>query len=120
MVEQNEIQINTGITINADFSVKNIICVKKYVLNPGTCICENGKYLISIMDNLAIFDEVIKPYDEEIKTIPTSFNEKKKVSCKIQNFYILLDFLFITITLLIAVSIYCYLIKYQAKQKTQN
>ena len=90
MVEQNEIQINTGITINADFSVKNIIYVKKYVLNPGTCICENGKYLISIMDNLAIFDEVIKPYDEEIKTIPTSFNEKKKylVKYKISIFYL--------------------------------
>ena len=34
-----------------------------------------------------------------------------------QNFYILLAFLLITTTLLIAVSIYCYLIKYQAKQK---
>ena len=39
------------------------------------------------------------------------------MSCKIQNFYILLAFLLITIDLLIAVSIYCYLIKYQAKQK---
>ena len=34
-----------------------------------------------------------------------------------QNFYILLAFLLITIALLIAVSIYCYLIKYRAKQK---
>ena len=34
-----------------------------------------------------------------------------------QNFYILLAFLLITIALLITVSIYCYLIKYQAKQK---
>ena len=34
-----------------------------------------------------------------------------------QNFNILLAFLLITIALLIAVSIYCYLIKYQAKQK---
>ena len=33
------------------------------------------------------------------------------------NFYILLAFLLITIALSIAVSIYCYLIKYQAKQK---
>ena len=32
-------------------------------------------------------------------------------------FYILLAFLLIAITLLISVSIYCYLIKYQAKQK---
>ena len=34
-----------------------------------------------------------------------------------QNFYILYAFLLITIALLIAVIIYCYLIKYQAKQK---
>ena len=34
-----------------------------------------------------------------------------------QNFYILFAFLLITIALLIAVVIYCYLIKYQAKQK---
>ena len=32
------------------------------------------------------------------------------------SFYILLSFLLITIALLIAVSIYCFLIKYQAKQ----
>ena len=34
-----------------------------------------------------------------------------------QNFYTLLAFLLIAIALLIAVSIYCYLIKYRAKQK---
>ena len=32
------------------------------------------------------------------------------ITCKTQSFYILLTFLLITITLLIAVSIYCYLI----------
>ena len=41
----------------------------------------------------------------------------KKVACKTQNFYILLAFLSITVTLLIAVLILCYLTKYQAKQK---
>ena len=40
-----------------------------------------------------------------------------KKNCKSQNFNILLAFLLITITLLIAVSIYCYLIKYRVKQK---
>ena len=50
------------------------------------------------------------------KTVPTNFN-RKNITCKTQNFYILLAFLLITIALLIAVSIYCYLIKYQAKQK---
>ena len=67
-------------------------------------------------DSTIICDEVIKPYDEEIKTIPIIFNEKK-VTCKTQNFYVLLAFLLITIALLIAVSIYYCLIKYQAKQK---
>ena len=94
------------------------VCKKGYVWNPSTCNCENGKYLASIMDNSVIIcDEVIKSYDEEIKTIPTNFN-KKYITCKTQNFYILLAFLLITITLLIAVSIYCYLIKHPAKAKT--
>ena len=42
---------------------------------------------------------------------------KKNITWNIQNFYILLAFLLITIALLTAVSIYCYLIQYQAKQK---
>ena len=77
---------------------------RDYIWNPATCNCENGKYLASIMDNTAIIcDEVRKSYGEEIKTIPTNFNEKK-VTCKMQSFYILLEFLLITIVLLIAVS----------------
>ena len=69
------------------------------------------------MNQLAIkCDEVIGPYDEETKTIPTNFDEKKAI-CETQNFYILLSFLLITIALLIAVRTYCYLIRYQAKQK---
>ena len=42
----------------------------------------------------------------------TNFNEKK-ATCKMQNFYILLAFFSIALALLIAVSIYCYLIKYR-------
>ena len=57
------------------------------------------------MDNSSIIcDEVIELYDEEIKTIPTNFNEKK-VTCKMQNLYILLAFLLDTIELLIVVTI---------------
>ena len=47
----------------------------------------------------------------------TTFNEKK-ATCKTQKFYILPIFLLITITLLTAVSIYCYLIKIWSKTKT--
>ena len=68
-------------------------------------------------DSVIMWGEVINSYDDETKTIPKNFNEKK-ATCETQNFYILLAFLSITIALLIAVSIYCYLIKYWAKQKT--
>ena len=82
---------------------------KDYVWNSATCNFENGKYLASIMDDsLIMCDEVINAYDK------TNFNEKR-ATCKTQNFYILLPYLLITTALLIAVSIYCYLRKYQVK-----
>ena len=85
---------------------KRHVCEKGYVWNPATCNCKNEKYLASIMDDLTIMcDEII----DDI--FLTNFIENK-VNCKTQNFYIMLTFLLITIALLIAVSIYCYLIKY--------
>ena len=84
---------------------KIYVCEKDYVWNPATCNCENGKYLASITDDSAITcDQVIESYDEKIKTIPTNFN-KKKASCKIQNLYVLVAFLLITIASFIAISI---------------
>ena len=53
-------------------------------------------------DSVIICYEVIKLYDEEIKTIPTNFDEKK-VTCKTQSFYILLVSFLITVALLITV-----------------
>ena len=69
---------------------------KKYVCNPATCSCENGKCLASIVHGSAIIcDEVIeaesKAINKETKTFPANFNEKK-ASCKMQNFYILFTF----------------------------
>ena len=84
------------------------ICEKDYVWNSATCNCENGKYLACIIDGSGII------YDEIIDVKETNLNEKY-ITCKTQNFYILLAFLLIIIALLITVSIYCYLIKYQAK-----
>ena len=40
----------------------------------------------------------------------------KNIICETKSFYILLAFLLNTIVLLVAVSIYCYLIKYKAKK----
>ena len=66
-------------------------------------------------DDDAKSSDEAKSYDER-KTIPTNINEKK-ATCKMQNFYILLAFLLIITSLLIAVTIFCYLMKYRVKQK---
>ena len=50
-----------------------------------------------------------KSKDDEAKTI------LKNITCETKSFYILLAFLLISIAFLIAVSIYCYLIKYKRK-----
>ena len=86
-------------------SVKNVMYEKKYYIwNHVTCSGENGRYLASIMnDSASICDKIIQLFDKE--------------TCKMHSFYILLAFLLITMALLIAVSIYCYLIKYQSIQK---
>ena len=91
---------------------------KNYVWNPATCSCKNGKYLASIIDDSVIrcdkiidADAEVKSHDEEIKSIP------KNIICETKSFYILLAFSIITTTLLIAVCIYCYFMKYKAKQK---
>ena len=59
---KNVIQINVGIAINVDVSVKKFMYVNKnYIWNPATCNCGNGKYLASIMDDSAIVcEEVMK------------------------------------------------------------
>ena len=94
------------------------VCEKDYVWNPATCSCENRKYLARIIDNSAItYDEVIESYDEETKTIPTNFNEKKQLVKYKISILSILKFLLITTALLIVVSIYCYPIKYRAKRK---
>ena len=75
------------------------------------------------MDNSANkFDEIIESYDKEADAEAKSNDESRSydetnlnennVACKMQNFYILLAFLLITVALLIVVSIYCYMIKY--------
>ena len=84
--------------------------------NSATCNYENGKYLASTIDDLTIVcDEVIdvdavaKLNDEAETTMKQKLfpqiSMKRKQSVKRKNSYILLTFLLITTTLLIAVSI---------------
>ena len=58
-----------------------------------------------IIDAESKSNDKAKPNDKGTKAVPTNVNGKN-LTCKIQNFYILLVFLLITIALLIAVSIY--------------
>ena len=71
------------------------MCKKNYVWNPDTSNCEKEKYLGSTIVDSAV-----------------TYNEIKEMELFQQNILLL-----ITVSLLIAVSIYCYLIKYWAKQK---
>ena len=72
---------------------------------------ESCKSLPSIInDSVITCDEII-----EETTVPRNFN--KKMQPLKQSFYILLAFSLIVIRLLIAIRIYCYLIKYNAKLK---
>ena len=65
---------------------KRHIREKYYVWNSATCNGENGKYLASIMDDSRII------YDEIMDVKESNFYEKK-VTCQIQNLYILLIYL---------------------------
>ena len=42
--KKNVIQINGEIMISVDVSVKNVMYVKRLILNPATCSCETGKF----------------------------------------------------------------------------
>ena len=94
-MEKNVTSMSRGIMTNVDVSVKKqIICEIDYVWNLAIRNCGNGKYLASIMDNLAIIcDEVIKWYDAEIKTTPTNFKILKFLcfTCIFINYYNIID-----------------------------
>ena len=92
-------------------------CEKDYIWNPAKCSCKNGKYLANIIEDSVIKcneikDAEAKSYNEETKTVTANFSEKKQPA-KHKSYIFYLHF----IALLIAVSIYCYLIKYKIKQK---
>ena len=68
-MEKIVIQINGGMMVNVEMSVKKMsvcdhVCKKDHLWNPAICNCENRKYLASIMDDSVImWDEVIESYE---------------------------------------------------------
>ena len=116
MVE-HVIQIKSGITTNVNVYIYLSIYIYIYTWNSTTCNCENGKqndkYLESIIgDSEITCDEIIRTK----KTFTINL-AKNKMTCKAKNFYILLTFSLISISLLIFGSIYWYLIIYRPKQE---
>ena len=82
------------------------------ILNHATRSCKDGKYVESVINNSVVMrDEILPPQ----KIVPAEITSTK-VECTSTKCYILLVFSLFTIALLIAVNIYCYLIKYQVKQ----
>ena len=87
LMAENVIQIKSGIMINVGASVKNIIYVKKYIWNPATYSCENGKYLASIIDNSVItYQKIIDIVETKTKTVTTNINKKNRI-CETKSFF---------------------------------
>ena len=105
----------TNVHTSAKFKEK-LYLWKRFIWNPSACTCENGKYLEIIIGDSVIVCIVEVTKADTTNTIPIIFNEER-LSCKIENFYILLTFVLIAMPLLIIVNIYCYFIKHRSKQK---
>ena len=88
--ERKYIQINGGMTINIDVSVKNVYVKKNYVWIPATCSSENGgifrKHYEWFSDYVSC--EVLELYDEETKTCEEQIVMKRKqpVNAKSRHF----------------------------------
>ena len=114
MVE-NVTQIKSLITISINVNVKifkkDDKCKKVYTWDPATWICENAKYVGSISYDLVITcDETVDKTESILAKIVATKIVPTRIKSK--NFFILLAFLLVSIPWFIAVSIYCYWIKY--------
>ena len=83
---ENVTLIKSGITMNVGVNIKiekNILCAKKgYIWSPVMCICENGKYVESIIANsLIICDKNIEETKiTSTKPVPTKTIVAKSTS----------------------------------------
>ena len=98
----------------------SLVYKKDYALNPRICSCQYVKYLETIINDLVVaYDEIIDPLrPEPTKTMQTIF-KRRRGTCKMKNFYILLAFSLINILLLITVGSFYYYqhVKHRSKQK---
>ena len=114
-MEESVIQVKSGIMINVDVGVKNILYVKKIIFGilqhvVPKMVNINIKKVLLMTQLLCVM---------KLKKKQKIFQQilmKKKEPCKTKFLY-LLPFLLVIIALLIAVTIYCYLMQYKSKQK---
>ena len=99
---------------NNKMNVKTIVSEQKS-WNPSTCICENSKYLKSVADTSVTRCDEIVIVMRDLSTKKINTITRNVTSTAFINSHILHTVLLITITLLITVSIFCYLKKYQRK-----
>ena len=95
--------------INIDVSVRNTIHMKRIIFGIFIHVIvkmENIQQVLLTIQQLSVMK--LQKKQKQFKQILI----KKYITCKTQNLYISLAFLLINIVLWIAVSIYCYLIKY--------
>ena len=98
--------------INVDVSGKNVMYMKKMfgILLHVIVKMENLQQVLWMIQQLCVMK--LQSHTRKKQTLI------KRATCKMQNIFILLSFFLITIALLIAFSIYCYLVKYRGNQKT--
>ena len=120
LIVKHVIQIKYEIMIHVNVSVKIIIkCNKDYSWNPSKCICVNGKYLKSIIDESVIKCNGIIKITSNIPTNVTSTvsinSDDKKARCKM-NYYVLHTVLLVIVLLFVINFIYCHYVN-RSKQK---
>ena len=98
--------------INVDVSGKNVMYMKKMfgILLHVIVKTENLQQVLWMIQQLCVMKLQSHTRKKQILI--------KRATCKMQNIFILLSFFLITIALLIAFSIYCYLVIYRGNQKT--
>ena len=88
-IVQYVIQIKNGIMKHVNVNVKSIRFAKKkrdYSWNPSTCICENSKYLKSIVDTSVTECDKIVIVMDNVSTKKTNTIATKKISAIATNF----------------------------------
>ena len=113
-MEESVIQVKSGIMINVDVGVKNILYVKKIIF--GILQHVVPKMVNINIQKVLLVIQLLCVMKLKKQKIFQQILMKKKESCKTKFLY-LLALLLVIIALLIAVTIYCYLMQYKSKQK---